>query len=92
MTEDRCPWQCRQRSILMRRQFAGYPGDHIAPDIFERLEALSLRRIDTYSRERFALVLNAVLSAGLDSIDAGRAAPEYTFRGVTVKLAHRPGP
>lgn len=93
MTGDgQCPWQCRQRNILLRRNFAGYPGDHITPEIFDRLEAMTPRRIDFYTRGRFSLVLNAVLQAGLDAIEAGQAAPEYTVRGVTVVLKRPAGP
>ncbi|MBE2242451.1 MAG: hypothetical protein IAE86_06835 [Burkholderiaceae bacterium] len=84
-----CPYGCRERNVMLRRHFAGYPGDHIAPEVFERLEQLLPRRVDSYWRDSFALVLNAVLTAGLDAIDAGTAPDEYTHRGVTLRLQRR---
>jgi hypothetical protein len=80
---------CRQRSVMLRRHVAKHPGDHIEPAVFERLEALTPRRLDTYHPERFALILNAVLLAGLDAIEAGQAGPEFTVRGVTLGLRKR---
>jgi hypothetical protein len=77
---------CRQRSVMLRRHTARHPGDHIDPGVFERIEALTPRRAESYSPERFALVLNAVLMAGLDAIEAGTAAPDYTVRGLTLRL------
>lgn len=86
-----CMWDtpCRQRSVMLRRHCARHPGDHIEPQVFERLEQLLPKRLDTYSPERFALCLNAVLTAGLDAIDAGTAAAKYTHRGLTLRLQRR---
>jgi hypothetical protein len=81
---------CRQRSVMLRRHTALHPGDHIEPAVWERLEVLLPLRIDTYSPERFALVLNAVLLAGLDAIEAGHAKPEVTVRGLTLTLQRKP--
>lgn len=80
---------CRERSVMLRRYVAAHPGDHIEPAVFERLEQLLPRQLDAYGKERFALVLNAVLMAGLDAIDAGQARTEYTLRGVTLQLQRR---
>jgi len=90
-TGNKCLWDvpCRQRSVMLRRHVAKHPGDHIEPAVFERLEALLPKRLDTYHPERFALVLNAVLTAGMDAIHTGRARPEYTYRGVTLLLEWR---
>lgn len=77
---------CRQRSVMLRRYVARHPGDHIDPAVWERLEVLLPRRVDAYAPDRFAAILNAVLSAGLDAIDAGTAPAEYTHRGVTLRL------
>lgn len=91
MSDQRCIWDvpCRERSVMLRRYVARHPGDHISPEVFERLEQLLPKRLDTYSLDRFAAVLNAVLTAGLDAIDAGTAPAEYTHRGVTVRLERR---
>lgn len=86
---DQCPYNCRERNVMLRRHFAGHPGDHIAPEIFERMEALMPKRLDAYAHGNFALVLNAVLQAGLDAIAAGQARTEYTRRGVTIRLGRR---
>lgn len=88
IAESRCMWDvpCRQRSIMLRRYVARHPGDHIAPEVFERLEQLLPKRSDIYSQDHFTLILNAVLTAGLDAIDAGTAPAEYTHRGVTLQL------
>jgi hypothetical protein len=80
---------CRERSVMLRRYVARHPGDHIEPAVFERLEQLLPRRLDAYAPDRFALVLNAVLTAGLDAIDSGQARAEYTHRGVTLHLQRR---
>ena len=80
---------CRERSVMLRRHVARHPGDHIEPAVFERLEQLLPKRIDSYQPDRFALILNAVLTAGLDAIDAGLAHTEYTHRGVTLRLQRR---
>lgn len=74
---------------MLRRYVARHPGDHISPEVFERLEQLLPRRLDSYHPDRFALVLNAVLTAGLDAIDASTAPAEYTHRGVTLRLDRR---
>lgn len=91
MSEPRCMFEttCRQRSVMLRRHVARYPGDHIEPEVFERLEQLLPRRLDSYHPDRFSLILNAVLTAGLDAIDAGQARAEYTHRGVTLRLRGR---
>jgi hypothetical protein len=90
--EPRCMFDvpCRARSVMLRRHVARNPGDHIEPAIWERLETFTPRRLDTYSPERFALVLNAVLLAGLDAIEAGHAKPEFTVRGLTLTLQRKP--
>lgn len=80
---------CRERSVMLRRYVARHPGDHIDPQVFERLEQLLPKRLDAYEPDRFALVLNAVLTAGLDAIKAGTAPAEYTHRGVTLRLDRR---
>lgn len=92
MNEPRCIWEmsCRQRSVMLRRAIASYPGDHIEPAVWQRLEAMLPKRAATYSPERFALVLNALLIAGMDAIDAGQAPAEYTHRGVTLRIAKEP--
>lgn len=88
-----CQWDtpCRERSVMLRRYVASHPGDHIAPEVFERLEQLLPRRPDTfppYVPFNFAAILNAVLTAGLDAIAAGQCT-EYTHRGVTLQLQRR---
>ena len=91
MTDQRCMWDtpCRERSVMLRRHVARHPGDHIEPAVWERLESMLPRRLDVYAPDRFAVVLNAVLTAGLDAIDAGTAPAEYTHRGVTLHLQRR---
>lgn len=90
LPQPRCQWEqpCRERSVMLRRSAAMYPGDHIDEEVFERLERLLPRRLDCYHPDRFAAILNAVLTAGLDAIDAGTAPTEYTHRGVTLQLQH----
>ena len=94
MSDQRCMFDlpCRERSVMLRRHVARHPGDHIAPEVFERLEQLLPRRLDSYQQDRFALILNAVLTAGLDAIDAGTAPAEYTHRGATLRLERGTAP
>jgi len=80
---------CRQRSVMLRRTVARHPGDHIEPAVFERLEQLLPHAVWGYQRDHFAAVLNAVLTAGLDAIEAGQARTEYTHAGVTLRLERR---
>lgn len=93
MTEPRRMFTttCRQRSVMLRRHVARHPGDHIEPEVFERLEQLMGpgRTAMSYDPDRFALLLNAVLTAGLDAIEAGQARTEYTHRGMTLQLQRR---